>query len=45
MEMSTILDSLFHKVDNTTSTPIGMEGVMMDSYKVGGSSDSIFMPK
>ena len=32
--MPAILDSLFHKVVNTTSTPIGVEG----SHEVAGSS-------
>ena len=33
--MPAILDGLFHKVVNTTSTPIGMVG----SHKVLGDSD------
>ena len=34
--MPAILDSLFHKVVNTTSIPIGVEG----SHEVAGSSDT-----
>ena len=37
--MPTILDSLFHKVANTTSTPIGVEGGgVVGSHEVAGSS-------
>ena len=38
--MPTILDSLFHKVADTTSTPIGVEGShkVVGSHEVAGSS-------
>ena len=39
--MPAILDSLFHKVVNTTSTPIGVEGGgwgVVGSHEVAGSS-------
>ena len=38
--MPAILDSLFHKVVNTTSTPIGVEGGVVGSHEVAGSSDT-----
>ena len=38
--MPTILDSLFHKVVNTTSIPIGVEGGGWWGATVAGSSDT-----
>ena len=39
--MPTILDSLFHRVVNTTSIPIGVEdGGVVGSHEVAGSSDT-----
>ena len=41
--MPAILDSLFHKVVNTTSIPIGVEGGgwgVAGSHKVAGSSNT-----
>ena len=36
--MPAILDSLFHKVVNTTNTLIGVEGGVVGSHKMAGSS-------
>ena len=38
--MPTILDSLFHKVVNTTSSSIGVEGGLVRSHEVAGPSDT-----
>ena len=38
--MPAILDSLFYKVVNTTSIPIGVEGGGVGSHEVAGSSDA-----
>ena len=39
--MPTILDGLFHKLVNTTSSPIGVEGGgVVGSHKVAGPSNS-----
>ena len=38
--MPTILDSLFQKVVNTTSSPIGVEGGVVGSHEVAGPSNT-----
>ena len=38
--MPVVLDSLFHKVVNTTSSPIGVEGGVVVNHKVAGPSNS-----
>ena len=38
--MPAILDSLFHRVVNTTSIPIGVEDGGVGSHEVAGSSDT-----
>ena len=40
VEMPAILAGLFHKVVNTTSSPIGVEGGGSGSHEVAGPSDS-----